>query len=49
IGPEHAEALRQLALPGLHAIDVNSKFETRPGLKDSEKLKSFRDQVMASV
>ena len=25
-----------------HAIDVNSRFETRPGLKDTEKLSTFK-------
>ena len=43
IGPEHVEdlkALQKTNLPIL-AIDVNSKFETKPGLKDIEKLRAF--------
>jgi phosphoribosylanthranilate isomerase len=28
-----------------HAIDVNSKFEIEPGLKDFEKLKQFKSQL----
>jgi phosphoribosylanthranilate isomerase len=34
----HAEALRNLRLPGLYAVDLNSRFETAPGLKDDHKL-----------
>lgn len=28
-----------------HAIDVNSRFETKPGLKDIEKLKEFKKRL----
>jgi phosphoribosylanthranilate isomerase len=28
-----------------HAIDLNSKFETNLGLKNSEKLKAFKKEV----
>lgn len=28
-----------------HAIDINSKFETRPGLKDSEQLTLFKNKL----
>ncbi|WP_343487861.1 phosphoribosylanthranilate isomerase [Allomuricauda sp. d1] len=28
-----------------HAIDVNSKFETKPGLKDIERLKEFKKRL----
>ncbi len=41
LGPEHAGSLSSLALPGLAGFDLNSKFETRPGLKDPEKLRAF--------
>lgn len=34
IGPEHAEAIRQLRHPQLAGIDLNSRFETSPGRKD---------------
>lgn len=43
IGVEHAKVLQsfqQKNLP-LYAIDVNSKFETKPGKKDVKKLKEF--------
>ncbi|UOQ70297.1 phosphoribosylanthranilate isomerase [Hymenobacter cellulosilyticus] len=35
---QHAEALAKLHLPGLYAVDLNSRFETEPGLKDDAKL-----------
>ena len=38
IGFEEIEILKKLHLP-IHAIDVNSKFETAPGVKDLQKLK----------
>lgn len=37
----HAEALRNLRLPGLVALDLNSRFETAPGLKDPEQLRQL--------
>jgi phosphoribosylanthranilate isomerase len=34
----HAEYLRNLRLPGLFALDLNSKFELDPGVKDAHLL-----------
>ncbi|MCK0126029.1 phosphoribosylanthranilate isomerase [Gelidibacter sp. F2691] len=31
-----------------HAIDVNSKFESEPGLKDYQKLKEFKNQITSN-
>ncbi len=45
IGEEHAEELKQLNLPQLKAIDINSKFETEPGLKQTEQIKQFIIQL----
>ena len=46
IGPEHLSAIQELMttynLP-IHAIDVNSRFEVRPGEKDTTLLKQFKD------
>ncbi len=42
IGPEHASTLRDLDLPGLFALDINSKFEIKPGLKDTTKIQAFQ-------
>jgi phosphoribosylanthranilate isomerase len=47
IGIEEMEAVKEIAktnLP-LYAIDVNSKFEIEPGLKNTEKLNSFKDNL----
>ncbi|MDG3583731.1 phosphoribosylanthranilate isomerase [Galbibacter sp. CAA-3] len=42
IGPEHIEKIKNIdpKLP-IHAIDVNSKFELEPGLKNIELLNEF--------
>ncbi|MCW5517750.1 phosphoribosylanthranilate isomerase [Muriicola sp. Z0-33] len=45
IGPEDIDKLKEFlnseASRHCYAIDVNSRFETSPGLKDTEKLKKF--------
>ncbi len=40
IGPEHIEEIKKLSIP-IFALDVNSKFEVEPGVKDIEKLKEL--------
>lgn len=45
IGSEEIDSLKELLkteLP-IHAIDVNSKFEKEPGMKDVSALKKFKD------
>lgn len=37
----HTAMIKEIIDPRLYAIDVNSKFELEPGLKDIEKLKEF--------
>ncbi|HEU4555947.1 MAG TPA: phosphoribosylanthranilate isomerase [Chitinophaga sp.] len=41
IGPGDAAQLAALQLPGLFAVDVNSRFETAPGEKDMDKVQAF--------
>ena len=41
IGPEDAEKLKQFHHPMLAGYDLNSKFESSPGIKDVSKLKAF--------
>lgn len=41
IGPEDVEALRSFRHPMYAGVDVNSKFETAPAMKDVEKLRDF--------
>lgn len=41
IGPQEAQILGKLNHPRLAGLDINSRFETAPGLKDINKLKAF--------
>lgn len=41
IGLEHVEALKNISDERLYAVDVNSKFEIEPALKDVDLLKAF--------
>lgn len=41
IGPDDAEDLRKISHPRFAGIDINSKFELRPGVKDLEKIADF--------
>lgn len=45
IGPDDAESIRSVAHPMLAGIDLNSRFETQPGLKDVEKLRKFIETI----
>lgn len=45
IHPESLEALRHFHHPLLAGLDLNSGFETEPGLKDVAKLKGFVGEV----
>ena len=42
---EHATEIKRLELPLLKGIDINSRFELSPGLKDIKKVKTFIEQV----
>lgn len=44
---EEVLALRQ-QIPQLQGVDLNSKFEDAPGLKNIEKLKNFKSSLMHS-
>ena len=45
IGPEDAERIKNFHHPKCIGIDLNSKFEIEPALKDVEKLKQFLVKV----
>lgn len=45
IGPDDAERVKAFDHPMFGGIDINSKFEIEPGIKDVEKLKKFLAQV----
>lgn len=38
---EHTTAIKSINDDRLYALDINSRFETEPGLKDAEKIKEF--------
>ncbi len=41
IGPEDTEELEKIENPMFFAVDINSRFEIKPGIKDAEKIKDF--------
>lgn len=45
ITPEDAEIIGELKLPALFAVDINSKFEEAPGVKNMEKVKLFLAEI----
>jgi phosphoribosylanthranilate isomerase len=45
IGLEHAEVIAAIKDERLYAIDVNSRFELEPGLKNIDKLKDFKNKL----
>lgn len=45
IGPEEATALKKFDHPRLKAIDVNSRFEVGPGVKNVDQLKDFIEDL----
>ena len=45
IGPEDAQRIREFDVPGCIGIDLNSRFETAPGLKDVEALRTFIETI----
>lgn len=45
IGPCDAERIKTFKALGCIGIDLNSRFETAPGMKDAESLKTFIDKI----
>lgn len=45
IGPEHVEDISNIKDKRLYAIDVNSRFELEPGLKQIDKLNDFKNKL----
>ena len=47
IGPNDAESIKEIEKKGLpiFAVDINSKFEDKPGLKNSIKVINFKNQL----
>lgn len=45
IGPEDVEKVKAFQHPYFYAVDVNSRFETEPGVKDIDKVKQFINEL----
>ena len=47
IGPDDIEKIKEFCASekNVFALDVNSKFETEPGLKNTKLLQSFQSQI----
>ena len=45
IGPGDEQRIREFSVPGCIGIDLNSRFETAPGLKDVAALKTFIETI----
>ncbi|GAB2868648.1 phosphoribosylanthranilate isomerase [Hymenobacter ruber] len=49
LGLEHAAELANLRLPGLAGVDLNSGFETAPGVKDAGRLAQMLTQLRSGA
>jgi phosphoribosylanthranilate isomerase len=49
LGLEHAAELAALRLPGLAGVDLNSGFETAPGVKDASRLAQMLTQLRSGA
>ena len=45
IGPDDIEAIKKISFPRLHALDLNSRFEIEPGLKNIALLSEFVNEI----
>lgn len=45
IGPDDAEQIKSFQHPMLYAVDVNSRFETEPGIKDLNQVARFKKNL----
>ncbi|MDE5881198.1 MAG: phosphoribosylanthranilate isomerase [Muribaculaceae bacterium] len=45
IGPQDVESVKQLHHPRFVGIDLNSRFETSPGIKDVDMLRKFINEI----
>lgn len=45
IGPEDVDKIKAFRHPQLFGVDVNSRFETTPGVKDMEQVTAFAHQI----
>jgi phosphoribosylanthranilate isomerase len=48
IGPEDVDAVKSVVNHGLYAVDINSRFEITPGIKDADKVRKFINDIKIS-
>lgn len=50
IGPNDIQEIKKIKTTGLpiYAVDINSQFESKPGLKEVNKVKEFKDIVISN-
>jgi phosphoribosylanthranilate isomerase len=49
IGPADAAIIKEIQHPALYGIDLNSKFETKPGWKDVDSIRTFLDEIKTEI
>ena len=49
IGPDDAHKIRTLSHRKLIGIDINSRFESEPGIKNSELIKQFKNELYENI
>lgn len=49
IGPEDVQMIRRFSHKALHAVDINSRFETAPGMKDTMLVRSFIKDIKTNA
>ena len=45
IGPDDAEIIKSITTKGFFAVDINSRFETAAGFKETESIKTFIREI----
>lgn len=49
ISPDNISEVKNITHPQFYAVDLNSRFETEPGIKDLEKLKNAFDTIRKQI
>src|SRR5512145_317124 len=49
VGPEDSAVIRDINHPAFYAVDINSRFETEPGLKNVSHVKAFIIEIKKVV
>jgi phosphoribosylanthranilate isomerase len=49
IEPADAGIIKALRNPALYAVDINSRFETEPGIKNIQQVRSFIKEIKSTT